>query len=182
MNIAVAKGLAGTVVVAVATAAVYFAVTSASRASLAAAEAELHRLRDDITQMTGRMAALEVRTGSGVPEGLIWSGQSKAEAELSVQSEVLARAESGQVTLASFGPAAGPNGIAHPTIAYRVEGSASWEDALGFFDGLRTAVRPLAISELSIRPVPPGDAAPGVARISFNAVLWGFLTTSGGGQ
>lgn len=167
--------LIGLIALGIVTWAVFAAVTGPGRAAYATAAAQnsdLQSLKDRLARQLD-LAQGENAESAGLSSDFVWPGTDRAGLERQLQERILEAAKAANLTLTSFGPAPGPSDLAAGTIAYTLEGSAGWEDALKFTAGLSQIKPPLAVGELSLRTGAINPAQPN-PQIGLRLVLWGL--------
>ena len=139
------------------------------------------RLSQDIEQSSERIVALTERLkerpaqdGSPVlPEDLIWTAESRNEAELSLQRVILTQSEQAGLRIASYGASGGEIDAPHPNFAIEVEIEGPLGAFYDLFERLDAHRPAISVSTLQIRPQ-RGARDLGDIAVRAQITLWGF--------
>jgi Type II secretion system (T2SS), protein M subtype b len=153
---------------------VFWAATGPLQARLDAAQAEEAALDAEATALLGRIQDLgAMAEGGGLPEGLLLTGSSRAEATAALQERLVALAQEQNVLVASVGEATGPEGLSHPTAAVVIEAAGSQEDVTRLLAALEAQSPPVGLGQLMIR-------RQGAGQLSLRLLAWGLLPEEAG--
>lgn len=171
-----ALGLPVAVLVLAAVVALFWAVTQPMQAAIGERQARLVALAEEEAALVQRVA--EFGAGLSVPdlpEETLLPGATTAEAGLALQARLADLAEAGGVLITAMQEGAGPEGVAHPTVAVMVEGEGGYAEVAALLAALEGQVPPLGLRELVMRPVVEGQQ-----RVTLRLVVWGFLSGGAG--
>lgn len=155
-------------------------ITWSSRARVTEESRRAMQLTDDLDALSVKIRNLRrLSVGGGLPDNLVWKGETRAEIELRMQELVLGVAENHRIRLNGFGPGPAPATVRSAAVGYQFEGLGGWEDIVSMIDELEASNPAVSITELSIRASFAGAGPAEVPEVGFRIGVWGMAPSLG---